>query len=264
MGDVVVEPGDGGVARIVMRDPAGRNGLDEALREAIAAGLRRLYQDAQVRAIVIGGEGRNFSVGGDLSQIAGHVPGQASHRMMRSVGDLALLAGSSPKPLVAAVSGHCLGAGAGLALLCDTIVMGRSATIGFPFLKVGLIPDFGVSYTLPRRIGPVAARRALIEGRSFGAEEALAMGLADAVAEDEAVWDSAVAEARMLAEAPAAALMQLRLMLRQPPTSLAAALEAEALNQALCLGSDDMREGVAAFREKRKADFVGPAAGGGK
>ncbi len=256
MGDVKVQGEDRGVARLVMCDPAGRNALDESLRDDIAAKLRLLYRDPAVRAIVIGSESRNFSVGGDLSRIADHAPGQASHHMMRSAGDLALLAGSSPKPLVAAVNGHCLGAGAGLALLCDSIVMGRSATIGFPFLKIGLVPDFGITYTLPRRIGPSLARKALFEARSFGAEEALAVGLADAIVEDEAVWERAVGEARNLAEAPAAALLQLRLMLKEPPTSLASALEAEALHQSICLGSADMREGIAAFREKRTPDFV--------
>lgn len=257
---VTAEIGDREVATIVMCDPSGRNALDARLRQALADELLRLQQHDGVRAIVIAAETGNFSVGGDLSQIADHVAGQEAHRTMRSAGQLALLAGLSPKPLVAAVSGHCLGAGAGLALLCDFIVMGKGATIGFPFLKVGLVADFGISYTLPQRIGTPAARRALMEARTFTAEEALTIGLADAVVEDDAIRNAALAQARRLAEAPAEALLQLRLMLREPPTNLASALQSEALHQSICLGSADMHEGVSAFREKRKPDFIGTAA----
>lgn len=256
MGAVGRDIMENGVARIVLDDPAGRNPLDQAAREAIAGHLGALCADPSVRAIVIGAEGRNFSVGGDLSQIAGHVAGQPAYQMMRSVNELALLVDASSKPIVAAVGGHCIGAGAGLALLCDQIVVGRSAAIAFPFLKVGLVADFGVTFSLPRRIGLVQARKALIEARSFSADEALATGLADAIAEDEDVWTIAIDRALALAAAPAAALMQIRQMLRDAPPTLSAALEAEALHQALCFGSSDLQEGLAAFKDKRRPDFV--------
>lgn len=257
MGKVITEIRDRGVGCIVMRDPAGRNVFDEALRDAIATELKAMFSDARVRAIVLGTEGGNFSVGGDVSQIEGHVAGRDGHRLMTAASELALLAGASPKPLVAAVHGYCLGAAAGLALLCDTIVMGRSATIGFPFLKIGLVPDFGISYTLPRRIGSAPARQALLNARNFAAEKAAAIGLADLTVDDEEVWPQAIDNARRLAEAPAGALNQVRAMLRDEPAGLAAALGAEALNQSICFGSAEVREGIAAFKEKRRPDFIG-------
>ena len=245
-----------GVARIVLQDPAGRNALTAPMREAVAEQLRRFYDMREVRAIVIGAEGRNFSVGGDLGQIADHAGGQAAFQLMRSVGELPLLLDASPKPLIAAVHGHCIGAGAGLALLCDHIVAGKTASIGFPFLKVGVVPDFGVTYTLPRRVGPSIARRALIGARTFASPEALDAGLVDEVVEDDEVWERSLAYAGDLAQAPVRALHQLRLMLKEAPSTLSSALQAEALNQAICFGSDALREGIAAFKEKRSPDFV--------
>ena len=256
-----LERTDGCVARISLTDPTGRNAIDEEMRAALSAALKESFDDPDIRAIVIMPEGDNFSVGGDLGRIANHPAGQASHSMMRSAAGLAMLVASAPKPIVAAVRGHCIGAGAGLALLCDCVIMERGASMGFPFLRIGLVPDFGTSWSLPQRIGIVRARQALIAGKSFSGVEALEIGLVDEIAEDGAIWESAGARARAFAKAPAAALHQLRLLLRDPPLSLPAALEAEALNQALCFGSPDLAEGLAAFQEKRKPDFITPKGG---
>ncbi|MBS7701218.1 MULTISPECIES: enoyl-CoA hydratase/isomerase family protein [unclassified Chelatococcus] len=256
MAKVIDEVLDRAVARIVLHDPECRNALDGQTRADLAQALQRLNAIPRVRAIVIGADRGNFSVGGDLSHVAEHVAGQSAHRTMLAVTELALQLHNSPKPLVAAVSGYCLGAGAGLALLCDEIVMARSATIGFPFLKLGVLPDCGITFSLPRRIGGVAARRALIDARNFQADDALASGLVDAVADDGALWNVALARARTLAEMPAHALLQLRRMLRADPATLPAALDLEALNQSICFGSEDLAEGLAAFREKRRPDFL--------
>lgn len=257
---ITATDGATGVRRLTLDDPAGRNALDADARQALAAALRSAFAAPEVRAIVIGTSGRNFSTGGDINQITQHKAGQAALAMMRSVGDLTLLLHESPKPLIAAVRGHCVGAGAGLALLCDTIVCGRSARLGFPFLKLGLVADFGVTYSLPRRIGGPAARRTLLEGLSYTAEEGLAIGLVDHCVEDDELDVVAEVKATLLADAPAQALLQMRTLLRAEPATLAAALEAEALNQSLCFGSADLAEGVAALLEKRPADFRAAAA----
>lgn len=258
-GPIVVHTHPKGVRQILMSDPAGRNALDEKLRTRLAATITSMLADDSVRALVIGGSQKNFSVGGDLGQIAGFEPGQASHAYMGAANEVAALVGRSAKPIVAAVTGHCIGAGAGLALLCDTIVMGRSAAIGFPFIKIGLVPDFGVSHTLALRIGPAAAKQAILYARTFSAAEAEQTGLADKVVPDDEVHAKALALAAELAELPAYALSLAKQMFRESGGSLDAALQREALDQAICLGSEDTREGVAAFREKRKADFIRPA-----
>lgn len=256
MSRIVVERPVVGVVKLVMSDPSGRNALDDEMRSALADTLAGLYRDPSARAIVIGSGGRNFCTGGDLNAVSRHPGGQGAHSLMRSVNELALLVHASPKPIVAAVAGHCIGAGAGLALLCDLVVAGRSSRIGFPFLSIGVVADFGVSYSLPRRIGRQAARRALLESRSFEAVEAHQVGLCDYLVDDDALWNEAIERARLLAEAPAHALMQMRMMLKDSPDTLSAALEQEALNQAICFGSDDLREGLAAFIEKRRPDFA--------
>lgn len=252
---VQVSDSPSGVRTILMCDPLDRNALVEGLRNKIRGALEDAYRSAAIRSIVIGGADKNFSVGGDLSHVAELSAGQASHAVMKSVGELAQFVRTGPKPIVAAVTGHCIGAGAGLALLCDTIVMGQSASIGFPFLRIGLVPDFGLSYTLAERIGHPAARQALLFAKTFKAQDAVALGLVDETVEDDAVHARALALATTLAEFPAYALALARQMLRDGST-LEASLQREAVNQAICFGSDDVKEGVAAFKEKRKADFV--------
>jgi 2-(1,2-epoxy-1,2-dihydrophenyl)acetyl-CoA isomerase len=245
-----------GVRVILMSDPLDRNALVEALRAPLRRSLEKAYADPDIRAIVIGGAGKNFSVGGDLLQLAELKAGQASHARMKSVGDVALLVRNGAKPIVAAVTGHCLGAGAGLALLCDTIVMGHSAAIGFPFLRIGLVPDFGVSHTLAERIGAPAARQALLFAKTFRASDALAVGLVDEIVDDGLVHTRALELAATLAEFPAYAMGLTRQILRANGGTLESDLHREAAYQAICLGSEDVQEGVAAFREKRKADFI--------
>jgi 2-(1,2-epoxy-1,2-dihydrophenyl)acetyl-CoA isomerase len=243
-----------GVRKISLADPLDRNAMVEALRAQLRRALEDAYAEATVRALVIGGAGKNFSVGGDLSHIAEREAGLASYAMMKGVGEVALLVRNGAKPIVAAVAGHCIGAGAGLALLCDTIVMERSASIGLPYLRIGLVPDFGLSHTLAERIGYPAARQALLFAKTFKADDAAAAGLADElVGEGQA---HALELATTLAAFPAHALGLVRQMLRDGGSTLEADLDREAAYQATCFGSADMQEGVAAFREKRKPDFV--------
>lgn len=245
-----------GVRQILLADPLDRNALVETMRTQLHEALNEAYADGRVRAIVICAAAKNFSVGGDLSHVAEREAGQSSYTMMSAVGDVALAVRNGPKPVVAAVTGHCIGAGAGLALLCDTVVMGKSAAMGFPFVKIGLVPDFGLSYTLAERIGLPAARQALLYARTFKADAALAIGLVDEVVDDDRVRDRAIELATMLAEAPAHAVLLLRRMLRESGSTLADMLDREAVYQSTCFGSADLKEGVAAFKEKRKPDFI--------
>ncbi len=252
MADIAVETDASGVATIAMRDPAGRNAFDAPLRAALTGAFTALFDAPAVRAIVIGAETGNFSVGGNLAALAEYRAGQEGYRTMQSAHELPALLARRAKPIVAAVKGYCMGAGAGLALLCDTIVVGHATAIGFPFVKLGLVPDFGCSHTLARRIGPAPAAQALMRARTFKAAEAFEIGLADALVEDEAIWPHAVDMARELAAMPAPALAQLRMMLRRDAGDLVRALETEALNQAICFGSPDLAVQIAAFQNRGK------------
>jgi 2-(1,2-epoxy-1,2-dihydrophenyl)acetyl-CoA isomerase len=253
---VVVRVAAPGVRELRLHDPTGRNPVNVLMRAALRAALLAARDDPQTRAILISSAARNFSVGGDVDAIAALEAGTAALERMTEVGELAALIGNFPKPLVAAVNGHCVGAGAGLALLCDTIVAGAGTSFSFPFLRLGLVPDFGVSRTLALRVGSAAARQVLLYGRAVPAADALRIGLVDQVVDDPQLPAVAVALAEQLAAQPPDALRLTRQLLRDAPAVMEVALRNEASMQALRFGSVEVREGVAAFREKRAPDFV--------
>ncbi len=165
------------------------------------------------------------------------------------------LRADSEQPVIAAVSGYAVGAGAGIALLADTIVMGEGAAIGIPFLRVGLVPDYGLLYTLPRRVGLAPARQMILHARMLRGREAFDAGLADEMVADDEVEARAVACAEELAAMPPHAFAVAKHQLGLWPTSLEGALEMEAMAQAACFSTSEFTEGRAAFREKRAPDF---------
>jgi 2-(1,2-epoxy-1,2-dihydrophenyl)acetyl-CoA isomerase len=177
---------------------------------------------------------------------------KANHRIVRQ------LAGSE-KPVVAAIEGFAVGAGAGLAILADTVVAAEGATLGFPFFRVGLVPDYGLLFTLSRRIGEAKARQYLLYAKMVEAKEAVAVGLADELAPRGGAEALARERAKALAAMPPYAFAAAKRQLWLAPQSLEAALEAEALAQAACFTTADFAEGRAAFRDKRPPSFRRPA-----
>lgn len=254
MGSVDIERHGRGVVRLVMNHRESGNGLGEAFRGVLLPAFQKLFFDRTCRVVVLASGLKNFSVGGDLSRMDTLSDPKAGRERLTSAHRLARLLLSAEKPMVAEVRGHAVGAGAGLALFCDTIVMGESASMGFPFAKVGLAPDFAIAHTLSRRIGTARARQALLYARAFRAADALAIGLADEVVADERLEAAALELAAELAEFPshAAALAKRMMTLADDPQAV---LDFEATAQPLCFASDDFREGLAAFREKRKPRF---------
>jgi 2-(1,2-epoxy-1,2-dihydrophenyl)acetyl-CoA isomerase len=257
MSIIDVERHDQGIARVVMKHELARNAMGEELRGALLAVLPELVMDEQTRVIMIASGLKDFSVGGDLSKMDELSDPKASRQRMLSAHRLARLLLSIDKPLIAEVRGHAVGAGAGLALVCDTIVMGETASIGFPFLRVGLAPDFAIAHTLTRRIGLAKARQALLYARSFKGPEALAIGMVDEVVADDSVSITAMERAHELASLPslAASLTKRMMECSDNPTVV---LDFEAMAQPICFASDDFREGLSAFREKRKPRFGSP------
>jgi len=243
-----------GIVRVVMKHEDARNAMGEALRGALIATLEPLLGDPATRVILLASALKNFSVGGDLSRMDTLSDPKEGRRRIVSAHRLARLLLAVDTPMIAEVNGYAMGAGAGLALLCDTVVMGTGATMGFPFPKVGLAPDFAIAYTLTRRVGPARARQALLYARNFSGPEALAIGLADDVVPDDRIAARAMELAEELAALPSLALQLTKRMLERAGDPLAV-LDAEAQSQPLCFASDDFREGLAAFREKRKPNF---------
>lgn len=243
-----------GIVRVVMNHAEARNALGEALRGELLAVFAELLNDPKARVILIASGLKDFSVGGDLSRMDELSDPREGRRRIASAHRLARLLLTADKPMIAEVKGHAVGAGAGLALLCDTVVMGEGASIGFPFPRVGLAPDFGIAYTLAGRIGPSRARQALLYARSYRGPEALALGLADELAPDADVPARAMALAEEIAAFPALA-MQLTKRMLEEARDVESVLAFEAAAQPLCFASPDFREGLAAFREKRKPAF---------
>jgi 2-(1,2-epoxy-1,2-dihydrophenyl)acetyl-CoA isomerase len=243
-----------GIVRVAMKYEAARNALGEELRGALLPAFAEILNDSSARVIIITSALKDFSVGGDLSKMDALSDLKAGRARMNSAHRLARLLFSCDKPMIAEIRGHAQGAGAGLALFCDTIVMGEGAHIGFPFPRVGLTPDFGLAYTLPQRIGMAKARQAFLYARNFKAADALAIGLADEVVADDKVAERAMELAEELAALPSFSASLTKRMLQQANDPLSV-LDFEATAQPLCFASDDFREGVSAFREKRKPVF---------
>ncbi|MBO9499062.1 MAG: enoyl-CoA hydratase/isomerase family protein [Novosphingobium sp.] len=241
-----------GVARIRIDRPDARNAIDASVRSGLFGALEEARLDAGVRGVVLGGTGGMFCAGGDLPSLVGLDEAAAYARLCDGHRIVALL-WTFPKPVVAAVERFAVGAGAGLALLADRVVMGEGAVVSFPFARLGLVPDWGLGGTLPRRIGPERAARRFAEAASVKAGEALGLGLADTVTADATVMAEAIDAAARLAKAAPGAFARTKLRLRGDAGVLQ--LEREARDQAACLASPEFAEGYAAFREKREPRF---------
>ncbi|WP_372659794.1 enoyl-CoA hydratase/isomerase family protein [Hydrogenophaga sp.] len=243
------------VARLLINRPDKRNAIDHGVRRALTESLAALLVDATVRAIVFGGAQGVFSAGGDVPSMVGLTEAQARERMQH-VHALCRLIAEAGVPVVSAVEGIGAGAAVGLALLGDRIVVGEGTKILFPFLKLGLAPDWGQLLTLPRRVGLPVVRRIFCDGAPVSGAEAYRIGLADTLVADAQVMTTAVAQAGELALLPREAFARMKARLNHPSASLAEELAREENDQAVCLLGDDFVEGHDAYVNKRTADFV--------
>lgn len=239
-----------GVRRLRLNRPAARNAIDADLRAALRVAVAAAQADPAVRALLIAGEGGMFCAGGDLASLEG-IAHDAALARMRDGHVLVDLLWHFPKPVVAAIDRYAIGAGAGLALLADRVVMGDDAVLGFPFLKLGLVPDWGLMETLTLRGGLSLAARLFLDAGNLKAADALVAGVTDAVVPAGMVMEAGLDMAGRLAALPPAAFTRLKSCLR--PVGLR--FEAEALAQADCLTGPEFREGYSALKEKRAARF---------
>jgi 2-(1,2-epoxy-1,2-dihydrophenyl)acetyl-CoA isomerase len=247
---------DGAVQTITLNRPDVLNALDLAMHERLAVALDRAAKP-DVRALVITGAGRGFCVGQDVGEFprdaaaVGELLRQHFNPAIRALRGL-------PKPVIAAINGPAAGAGLALALACDLRLAAASASLVPAFGRIGLVPDSGLSHTLPRLIGSAAAFDWMVSGRSIAAPEAEALGLVTRVVEDADLAAEAGALATELAAGPTAALgLTKQLIGRSLESSLDDQLDEEARLQAIAAAGDDFAEGVAAFLEKRPPRFTG-------
>lgn len=250
-GELISERPRAGIARLTINRPAHRNALTPELRESLRAELQTLMQDETVRAVVLTGAQGQFCAGGDLARLAA-LPKDEVTALLRSGHALIRLLIESPKPVVAAVAGSAAGGGAGLALACDAVLMGSNARLVLPFDRIGLVPDYGLAYTLARRIGASRAHLLMLRPEPVSAAAALASGLADQVVPAEELETTALAWASQIAsQSPLANAWLKKLALAQSP-ALQATLDIELAAQAECFRSAEFETGVAAFLSKTK------------
>jgi len=256
------ELAESGVATITLTRPDTLNSLTFEVYEELRDTFAALDHDDRVRAVLLTGEGRAFCSGGDVNSIIGELFSRDMRGLVaftRVTGALIRNIRALRRPVVAAVNGTAVGAGAVMALACDFRVASTSAKFGFIFPKVGLCgADMGAAYLLPRVVGLGRASELLFLGDVIGAEEALRIGLATKVVVPEQCVPEARALAERLASGPAFAHAMTKQMLESEHTmSLDEAIEAEAQAQAICMQHPDFRASYDAWVKKAPVTFEG-------
>ncbi|HTV23040.1 MAG TPA: enoyl-CoA hydratase/isomerase family protein [Polyangiaceae bacterium] len=250
----------GRVTRLSLNRPAQANALDVEMGEELVAALKLASREPDVRVIVLSGEGKHFSAGGDFAFIEENTRlprEQVRERMLRFY-NLYLSVLDVPVPTLALVHGSAIGAGLCLALACDLRVGTRSARLGANFLRVGLHPGMGATLLLPHVVGPARAARLLSTAEVVSGESALALGLLGEVVEDDALREAGERVAAQIAKgAPLAARRLVETSRAGLKRQLPAALAREAECQADDFATEDIRTAIAAFRRGEAPVFNG-------
>ncbi|HVR13538.1 MAG TPA: enoyl-CoA hydratase-related protein [Gaiellaceae bacterium] len=252
---VLVERDHAGVAVVLLNRPQQLNALSSELMEELVATLRRLDADDAVGCIVVGGNERAFAAGADIAELAAGTP--VSLYLERRIERWDAIR-SLCTPLVAAVSGFCLGGGCELALVCDLIVAAESARFGQPEINLGVMPGAGGTQRLTRAVGKAVAMDMILSGRTLSAEEARELGLVARVVAQEAWLEEAKGvAAQIAAKSPVSVRLAKEAIDSAFEAPLSAGVDFERRSFYLARASEDADEGLSAFVEKRKPKFKG-------
>jgi 2-(1,2-epoxy-1,2-dihydrophenyl)acetyl-CoA isomerase len=247
-----------GVATLTLNRPDVFNSINKPLALALQQRLRECQADAAVRAVVLTGTGRAFCAGQDLAEITGPDAPDVSEIVEKHYNPLILLIRELDKPVIAAVNGVAAGAGANIALACDIVVAKESASFIQAFSKIGLVPDSGGTYFLPRLVGMQRASALMLTGDKVGAAEAVQMGMIYKAFADEAFDQEVSKLAHKMANLPTKGLAYTKQLLNSTfANDMAQQLRAEGDYQLRAGQTADYKEGVSAFLEKRQPTFTG-------
>ena len=251
----------GGIATLTLNRPDKLNSFTQAMHDEVRHALHQVGGDKSVRVLVLTGAGRGFCAGQDLSDRAvepGARPVDLGDSVEKNYAPLVLALRALPMPVICAVNGVAAGAGANIALACDIVLAAKSASFVEVFCKLGLIPDTGGTYFLPRLIGNARAMGLAMLGEKLSAEKAESWGLIWKAVPDEDLAAETQAMARHFASAPTKGLAFTKQALHASPhNTLQQQLTLECGMMSELGRSDDYREGVAAFMEKRAPQFTG-------
>jgi len=251
-----------GIATLTLNRPERLNALGGTLRDDLHDAITRSAADADVRVIVITGSGKGFCSGGDVKAMNEAKEGKRERPFTEKIApgrDRTLLAmRDAPQPIIAAVNGAAAGAGMNLALACDIRIASSAAKFSQAFVKRGLHPDWGGTYFLPRIVGMAKACELIFTGAVVDAAEALRLGIVSQVVAPEELLPTVHALARAIAAGPPIAIrLARRGLYRNAESDLRTALEYETFAQNACFETEDAREGIRAFVDKRAPVFRG-------
>jgi 2-(1,2-epoxy-1,2-dihydrophenyl)acetyl-CoA isomerase len=249
------------VATVTLNRPAALNAFSGTMQRELAALIPQLAADDAVRSVILTGAGRAFCAGGDIKEMEGPAdarPLAGRNKLHRMLTTVLMPLVRLEKPVIAAVNGAAVGAGMNLALAADIVLVAEPAVLSQAFVKVGLVPDTGGLYLLTRQVGLNRAKELCFTGRMLSAREALELGLVNRVLPANELMPAAIALARDLARGATAAIGLTKSLLNLAGTAtLEEMAEFESYALAVALSTEDHREGVRAFREKRPPVFRG-------
>jgi len=249
------------VATITLNRPEKLNAFFGTMREELHQALIDVERDASIRAVVITGAGRAFCSGGDVETMRGLQKGQSSSdftKLLEAGRLIVMRIRDMSQIVIASINGVAAGAGCNLALACDYRIAADTAKLGETFVKIGLHPDWGGTFFLPRLVGPSRAIELLASGRMVEAPEALEIGMIDRIVPADRLEVDTASLARAVADGPPLALAAIkRAVYESPRRTLGEQIELENQNQLAAFRSRDAAEGMAAFFEKRPPRFTG-------
>lgn len=258
---VLVDTDDDAIGTITLNRPDKLNAFAGRMRQELVAVVRELAADPDVRVLVITGAGRAFCAGADIEYMR-HLIEESDYESARALveagRDVVTTIRSTGKPVIASINGPAAGGGANLALACDLRIASEKASIGQTFNRIGLHPDWGGTYFLPRLVGPSKAIELVFGGDMIDAAEAYRIGLFSRIVPHEQLEHTTKEMARALAEKPpVATALAKKAIYRSAGSTLEQMLDIELDNQLTCFKSEDAREGLQAFLDKRKPEFHG-------
>ena len=250
----------GGIATITMNQPDRRNALSLEMATDIESALKEIAADPEAKVIVLTGGGKAFCSGGDVKSMAEGM----DKPMVESRGQIidyyrtALAILGAEVPTIASINGHAIGAGLTLAMACDMRIVAEEAKIGATFLQIGLHPGMGTTYFLPRIVGTAKACELIFTAKTIEVREAERIGLVNMVVPSEQLAEETEKLAGAIAAGPSLAMrMAKKSIYFGAKSDLESTLERESFAQSACIQTEDLKEGIAAFIQKRKPEFKG-------